>query len=98
MSAPVAFTRPTQPQLARLFDSAVQSGAEIRYADDTQLVVFRRTSLGCGGLLMLILLGIVTAFIVPVILVLLGAFSKTGQITTYTVRPNGTIKKRARPA
>lgn len=90
--------RPTQPQLARLFDREVQSGAEVRCADDTQLVVFRRTSLDCGGVLMLILLGIVTAFLVPMILLLLGAFSKTGQITTYTVRPDGTIKKRTRPA
>lgn len=95
MSTPV---RPSHPQLARLFDLAVQSGAEIRYVDETQLVVFRKNTLGCGGCLLLVLLGLATAFIVPIILLLLGTFSNGGQVTTYTLRPNGRVKKRTRPA
>jgi hypothetical protein len=90
--------RPTHPQLAKIFDKAIREGLEIRYADDTQLVVFRRNQWVCGGLILLIILGIVTAFIVPIILLILGALSPGGQLITYTVKPNGKIKKKSHAA
>jgi fumarate reductase subunit D len=60
--------------------------------------VFRRNQWGCGGLILLIILGIVTAFIVPIILLILGALSPGGQLITYTVKPNGKIKKKSHAA
>ena len=90
--------RPTNKKLAKIFDDALSHGLEIRYSDDTQLVVFRKNEWGCGGLILLIILGLVTAFIVPIILLILGAFSPGGQIITYTVKPNGKIKKKTKPA
>jgi fumarate reductase subunit D len=40
----------------------------------------------------------VTAFIVPIILLILGALSPGGQLITYTVKPNGKIKKKSHAA
>ena len=91
-------TRPTHPKLAKLFDQAVNRGDEVRYADNTRLVIHRSHGIGCGGWILLILLGIVTAFIVPIILLLLGMVPRKGQATIYTVRPNGKIAKRVRRA
>lgn len=90
------YQRPQHPVLARRFDEAVERGWEVRYADDTRLVVWRRNELGCGGLLVLLLLGLVTAFIVPVVLLVLGALSPSGQIITYTVTQSGKVKKKSR--
>lgn len=90
--------RPDNPKLAKLFDKHLQAGHEIRYSDDTRLVVWKKNELGCGGLILLILLGLLTAFIVPLILLLLGALSPRGQVITYTVKPNGNIKTQTKPA
>lgn len=91
-------TRPTNPKLARVFDDALRKGLEIRYADDTQVVVWKRSQWGCGGIIFLILIGLLTAFIVPLILILLGALSPSGQVITYTLKPNGKLKTKARSA
>lgn len=90
--------RPSNPKLAKLFDKHLQAGDEIRYADETQLVVFKQNKWGCTGLLLLIALGIITAFIVPLILLLMGAFAPGGQVITYTVKKNGKIKTKAKAA
>lgn len=71
---------------------------EIRYADDTQVVVYRKNQWGCGGIILLIVLGLLTAFIVPIILLILGALAPGGQVITYTLRPNGSVKKKSRAA
>lgn len=98
MASPTGFTRPQNPQLARVFDRALRDGLEIRYADNTQVVVYRRNRWGCGGILLLILLGIVTAFIVPIILLLLGMLAPGGRVIMYTLKPNGKVKKKSRAA
>lgn len=90
--------RPSNPKLAKVFDQAIQNGLEVRYADDTQVVVFRKNQWGCGGLILLILLGIFTLFIVPIILLILGALAPGGQVITYTLTPSGKIKTKARAA
>lgn len=90
--------RPSHPALARHFDDALSRGYEIRYADEHQVVVYRQNSWGCGGCLLLILLGIVTVFIVPIILLLLGVIAPGGQVITYTLQPNGRVKKKQRAA
>lgn len=90
--------RPSNPKLAKLFDKHLQAGDEIRYADDNQLVVFKQNKWGCGGLLLLIVLGILTALIVPIILLIMGALAPGGQVITYTVKKNGKIKTKAAPA
>jgi hypothetical protein len=86
-----AYTRPTQPALAKAFDAELRKGREIRYADDQQLVVWRQNRWGGGCCLLLILLGLLTAFIVPIILLLLGALAPGGHIVTFTVKPNGKL-------
>lgn len=91
-------TRPLNPKLAKLFDEAINRGDEIRFADETRLVIYRSRGIGCGGWILLILLGIVTVFIVPLILLLLGAVPRKGQTVTYTLKPNGNLKKRVRKA
>jgi|SRR5690606_23914870 hypothetical protein len=98
MTPPTSLTRPTNPALAKVFDRALQDGLEIRYADDAQVVVYRRNSWGCGGLIFLLILGLLTVFIVPIILLILGALAPGGQVTTYTLKPNGKIKKKQRAA
>lgn len=90
--------RPSNPDLAKLFDKHMRAGDTIRYADDTQMIVWHPTGLGCGALIWLILLGILTLFIVPIILLILGALNPSGQLITYTVQDNGKIKKKSRPA
>lgn len=96
MTTPTGLTRPQNPQLAKVFDRALRDGLEIRFADNTQVVVYRRNRWGCGGILLLILLGIVTAFIVPIILLFLGMLAPGGRVITYTVKPNGKIRKKSR--
>lgn len=91
-------TRPSNPKLAKVFDQAIQNGLEVRYADDTRVVVFRKNQWGCGGLILLIILGILTVFIVPIILLILGALAPGGQVITYTLTSSGKIKKKARAA
>ena len=91
-------TRPANRHLAKAFDDALHRGYEIRYADETQLVVFHKTQWGCGGLIFLIIIGLLTAFIVPIVLLILGAFSSAGQVTTYTLEPNGKVEKKTRRA
>lgn len=93
-----AFQRPTNAKLARIYDDAIRSGREIRYADDTTVVVYEKNEMGAGGCLMLILLGIITAFIVPIILLILGALSPSGRVITYTLKPNGKVKKKSQAA
>lgn len=94
----MSYQRPANPALARVFDEAIRKGHEIRYADETQVVTWQRNQLGCAGLIILILLGIITAFIVPIILLVLGALSPSGQVTTFTLQPNGKLKKKQRAA
>lgn len=98
MTTPAGSTRPSNPKLAKIFDDAIRSGREVRYADEASVVVYQKNELGAGGCLMLILLGLITAFIVPLILLLLGALSPSGQVITYTLKPNGRIKKKSRAA
>lgn len=98
MTHPAGYQRPQQPALAKIFDKAIQSGQEIRYADETQVVVYRQNKWGCGGLIFLIVVGLLTVFIVPLILLVLGALAPGGQITTYTLQPNGKVKKKQRAA
>lgn len=90
--------RPTNPRLAKVFDEAIRSGKEIRYVDESTLVVYQVNQWGCGGLLFLLLIGLLTAFIVPLILLILGALSPGGQVITYTVRPNGRLKVKRQAA
>lgn len=90
--------KPSNPKLAKLYMDAVRSGAEIRHVDETTLVVWSRNTWGCGGVLLLIILGVLTAFIVPLILLFLGALAPGGQITTYTLMPSGRVKKKQRRA
>lgn len=97
MSTP-NLSRPSNPKLARIFDDALRSGREVRYADDTTVIVYQKNHWGAGGCLLLIILGIVTAFIVPIILLILGALAPGGQVITYTLRPNGSVKKKMRAA
>lgn len=87
-------SRPANPRLAGAFDKLVQTGYEIRYADETQVVGWKKNQWGCGGLIFLILLGVLTVFIVPLILLILGAFSPGGHTITYTLKPNGKLKKK----
>jgi len=98
MSTPAGISRPSNPKLAKIFNDAIQNGLEVRFADDTQVVVYRKNQWGCGGIILLILLGILTAFIVPLILLILGALAPGGQVITYTLQPNGKIKKKMRAA
>lgn len=91
-------TRPTNPKLARVFDDALARGYEIRYADEDRVVIYRRNKWGCGGVILLIILGIVTALIVPIILLILGVLAPGGQVITYTLKPNGKLKKKSRAA
>jgi len=98
MTTSAAYPRPTDRRLAKAFDDALTRGYEIRYADETRVVVYRKNQWGCGGLLFLILLGVLTAFIVPLILLILGAFSPSGQTITYELKPNGKLKKKTRAA
>ncbi|MFC5337221.1 hypothetical protein [Leucobacter denitrificans] len=93
-----SINRPSHPKLARIFDDAMQRGFEVRYADEHQVVIYKRNRWGCGGILLLILLGIVTVLIVPIILLLLGVLAPGGQVITYTLKPNGKIKKKQRAA
>lgn len=90
--------RPTQPDLARLYDDAVSAGHEIRYASDERLVVYVENRWGCGGILLLIALGIVTAFIVPIILLVLGMLAPGGRVYTYELQPNGKVKRSMKTA
>ncbi|MFF2054123.1 hypothetical protein ACFVU2_21130 [Leifsonia sp. NPDC058194] len=98
MTMPAAFTKPANPRLAKVFDEAIARGHQIRYADETQVAVFQRNELGCMGLILLIIIGLLTAFIVPIILLVIGALSPRGRVITYTVKPNGKIKKKSRAA
>lgn len=98
MSTPAGITRPSNPKLAKIFDDAIQSGREIRFADETTVVVYQKNQWGCGGIILLILLGIFTLLIVPIILLILGALAPGGQVITYTLQPNGKIKKKQRAA
>ncbi|MFJ4174010.1 hypothetical protein [Microbacterium sp. NPDC089696] len=98
MSIPGAVSRPSNPKLARIFDDAIRSGREVRYADETSVVVYQRNQWGCGGIILLILLGLLTAFIVPIILLVLGAFAPGGQVITHTLQPNGRVKTKRRAA
>lgn len=98
MTTPAGISRPTNPKLARVFDDAVQNGLEIRYVDEQQVVVYRQNKWGCGGLILLIVLGMLTLFIVPIILLVLGALAPGGQVITYTLMPNGKLKKKQRAA
>lgn len=98
MTTPAGVSRPTNPKLAKIFDEAIRSGREVRFADETTVVVYQKNQWGAGGCLLLIILGIVTAFIVPIILLLLGALSPGGQVITYTLKPNGRVKKKQRAA
>ncbi|QAB18780.1 hypothetical protein Leucomu_13445 [Leucobacter muris] len=98
MNAPIGAVRPSNSKLAKIFDEAIQNGLEIRYSSEQQVVVYRKNQWGCGGLILLVILGILTAFIVPIILLVLGALSPGGQVTTYTLMPNGKIKKKQRAA
>lgn len=86
--------RPANPKLAKLFDQALQKGSEIRYVDDGRLVIAEQLSLGGFGCLVLIILGLLTAFIVPIILLALGALKPAYKIVTYTLKPNGSIKRK----
>lgn len=90
--------KPQNPKLAAVFDQALRQGKEIRYADEGQVVVYQKNQLGCGGLIFLIILGICTAFIVPLILLLLGALSPSGQVIIYTLKPNGKLRKQYKAA
>ncbi|MDJ1370638.1 hypothetical protein [Gulosibacter molinativorax] len=85
--------KPSNPRLARLYDKHLKAGDEIRAANEEALIVWHQNEWGCAGWLLLITLGIVTAFIVPLILWLLGAFSKDGQLITYTIKRSGGVKK-----
>ena len=91
-------TRPTHPGLAQAFDRELRAGHEIRYADDTQVVAYRKNQWGCLGIIFLIIIGLLTVFIVPIILFILGALSPGGQTITYTLKPNGKVKKKTRAA
>lgn len=95
---PQSFHRPSHPKLAKAFDEELRKGNEIRYADENQVVAYHKNTWGCGGLILLLILGIVTAFIVPIILLILGAFNPGGQTITYTLKPNGKVKKKQRAA
>ena len=98
MTTPAGLSRPTNARLAKVFDDALKNGLEIRYADDSQVVIYQRNHWGCGGLIVLLILGLLTAFIVPIILLVLGALSPSGQVITYTVKPNGKLKAKKRAA
>ncbi|WP_157486884.1 hypothetical protein [Leucobacter salsicius] len=98
MNVPTGAVRPSNKNLAKIFDQSLQGGMEIRYADETQVVVYRKNQWGCGGLIFLIVIGLLTAFIVPLILLILGAFAPGGQVITYTLKPNGKVKKKQRAA
>lgn len=89
---------PSNPKLAKLFHQHLQAGDQIRYVDDTTLVVWHQNQVGAFGCLTLILLGLITAFIVPIILLILGGLSPNGQLITYTVKRNGKIKKTSKAA
>ena len=98
MTTAGGFQRPSNPKLAKVFDDAIRSGREVRFADESSVVVYQKNQWGCGGVILLILLGIITAFIVPLILLLLGAFAPGGQIITYTLTSNGKVKKKMKAA
>lgn len=98
MTTPSGAMRPSNPKLAKIFDQALQNGQEIRFADEQHVIVYSKNQWGCGGLIFLIVIGLLTAFIVPLVLLILGALSPGGQVTTYTLKPNGKIKKKQRAA
>lgn len=76
---------PSNPKLAKLFHQHLQAGDQIRYVDDTTLVVWHQNQVGAFGCLTLILL-------------ILGGLSPNGQLITYTVKRNGKIKKTSKAA
>jgi len=96
--AVVGYPRPENKKLAAIFDDAISRGYEIRYADERRLSVYRKNQWGCFGILLLILIGILTVFIVPIILFILGVISPGGQVITYTLTDSGQVKKRSRSA
>lgn len=98
MTTPGGVARPSNPKLAKIFDDAIRSGREIRYADETSVVIYQKNQWGCGGIILLIVLGILTAFIIPLILLLIGAFAPSGQVISYTLTSSGKVKRKARAA
>jgi hypothetical protein len=98
MTTPAGYARPNNKKLAKIFDDAIRDGLDVRYADDTKVVVYRQNRWGCGGIILLVILGIVTVLIVPIILLILGALSPGGQVITYTLTRTGRVKKKSRAA
>ncbi|WP_217132315.1 hypothetical protein [Leucobacter chinensis] len=90
--------RPENPRLARCFDDALSRGYEIRYVDETQVIADRKNTWGCLGLAFLFGIGVLTAFVVPIILLILGAFAPRGQVITYRLKRNGKVSKKRRAA
>ena len=85
--------RPQNPALARVFDKAIRSGHEIRHVDETQVVTFHKPPMGCLGFLFVLTLVIISLGLV-LVLGILSLGRNSGVITTYTLKPNGKIKRR----
>lgn len=85
--------RPNNEALARLYDDAVRRGYEIRHSAENRLITYRKNPWGAKEIVTLVLLGVLTLLIVPIILLFLAVVSPGGQLTTYTVRTGGKVKK-----
>lgn len=83
--------RPNHPKLARYYDKALQEGLEIRYADDERLVTFQKHQHGCGWVLILLALTVLSLGL-ALILGLVELGRESGILTTYTVTKRGKIK------
>lgn len=83
--------RPNHPKLAKYYDKALQSGLEIRYADDERLVTFKKQQRGCGWVLVLLLLTVFSLGL-ALLLGLVELGRESGTLTTYTVTKRGKIK------
>ena len=90
------FTRPSHARLAELFDEHLQAGDEIRYSDERQLVVWSLSRIGVWGWIGLIALGLVTAFIVPAIILIVLLVQRRGRLTTYAIGAGGKLTTHSR--
>ena len=91
-----AFAKPSAARLAELFDEHLQAGDEIRYSDERQLVVWSRGRIGVWGWIGLVALGLVTAFIVPAIILIVLLVQRRGRLTTYSLGRDGKLKTHSR--
>lgn len=92
----MSYPRPNHPELAKHFDKALKSGAQIRFADDKKVIAwYAPQSIGCVGMVIFWILVVFTLGL-ALLFGILASLDKRGTLITWEVKRTGKVKKKVR--